>query len=71
MGTLQSAPSVRPAKLTTEEMAGELRVKPQTPRAALCRQGHYMGMRPIKLPNGKLLWDAAAVERLVASEVLK
>lgn len=66
----QTAPSARPAaKITTEEMAGLLRIFPQTARAGLCRNGHYLGMRPVKLPNGKLLWDAAAVERLTSGEV--
>lgn len=65
-----TAPSARPAaKLTTEELAAELRIAPQTARAALCRNGHYLGLRPVKLPNGKLLWDAAEVERLTAGEV--
>lgn len=65
-----TAPSARPAaKITTEETAGLLRVVPQTIRAGLCRNGHYLGLKPVKLPNGKLLWDAAAVERLTAGEV--
>ena len=62
-----TAPSTRPAaKITTEEMAGLLRIVPQTPRAGLCRNGHYLGMRPVKLPNGKLLWDAAEVAALLS-----
>ena len=65
-----TTPSARPAaKITTEELAGLLRIVPQTARAGLCRNGHYLGMRPVKLPNGKLLWDAAAVERLTSGEV--
>ncbi|MBL0354374.1 MAG: DNA-binding protein [Dechloromonas sp.] len=44
-------------------------MEPQTLRASLCRNGHYMGLRPVKLPNGRLLWDAAEVERLTAGEV--
>lgn len=60
----------RPSNLiTTEELAAMLRIVPQTPRAALCRQGHYLGLRPVKLPNGRLLWNAAEVERLTAGEV--
>lgn len=58
-------------KLSTEELAATLRVATQTPRASLCRLGHYMGLRPVKLPNGKLLWDAAEVERLLSGEVLE
>ncbi|MEF8709513.1 MAG: hypothetical protein V5B38_11775 [Candidatus Accumulibacter propinquus] len=55
--------------LTTDEFAEWLRVKSQTIRAALCRDGHYLGLRPVKLPNRRLLWDAAAVERLISGEV--
>lgn len=57
------------AKLSTEEAAAKLRAASQTPRAALCRNGHWMGMRPVKLPNGRLLWDAAEVERLASGGV--
>ena len=57
------------AKLSTEEAAAILRVASQTPRASLCRLGHWMGMRPVKLPNGRLLWDAAEVERLASGGV--
>lgn len=53
-------------KITTEEMAEQLRMRPQSIRAGLCRKGEYLGLRPVKLPNGKLLWDAAAVNRLIS-----
>ena len=59
----------RPRKLDPAEAAAVLRVKPQTLRRALCLQGHYFGMRPVKLPNGRLLWDAADLDRLTAGEV--
>ena len=58
----------RPRKLDTAEAADLLRIRPQTLRRALCLQGHYFGMRPVKLPNGRLLWDAADLERLTAGE---
>ncbi len=61
----------RAAKLSTEELAAALRLKPQTIRAALCRKSHYMGMRPVRLPNGRLLWDAADLDRLTAGEAAK
>lgn len=65
-----TAPAARTgAKLSTEEAAAKLRAAPQTPRSSLCRLGHWMGMRPVKLPNGRLLWDAAEVERLASGEV--
>jgi hypothetical protein len=31
----------------------------------LCRRGSYYGIRPAKLPNGRLLWPGDAVERLL------
>ena len=68
MQSLKHTPPNQSAKLSTEEMAIHLRIAPQTARAGLCRNGHYLGMRPVKLPNGKLLWDAAEVERLTAGE---
>lgn len=61
----------RPRKLDTAEAAATLRVKPQTLRRALCLQGHYFGIRPTKLPNGRLLWDVADLDRLAAGEVAK
>lgn len=60
----------RPRKLDTAEAAAVLRVKPQTLRRALCLNGHYMGLVPCKLPNGRLLWDAADLDRLTAGEVV-
>lgn len=70
MNQITTAPTAHAgAKLSTEEAAAKLRAAPQTPRAALCRLGHWMGMRPVKLPNGRLLWDAAEVERLASGGV--
>lgn len=54
--------------LSTETLALNLGIKPQTLRAALCRNGHYMGIRPIKLPNRFLAWPADAVARLLAGD---
>ena len=67
--TTTLAAAISSAKLSTEEAAAKLRAAPQTPRASLCRLGHWMGMRPVKLPNGRLLWDAAEVERLASGGV--
>lgn len=59
----------RPRKLDTAEAAERLRIRPQTLRRALCLQGHYYGMKPTKLPNGRLLWDSADLDRLTTGEV--
>jgi hypothetical protein len=55
-------------KISTEELAARLLVKEQTIRAGLCRDGHYLGLRPVKLANRRLLWDADEVEALTSGE---
>ena len=52
-------------KFSTKAMARKLLVEENTPRSAYHRQGHYLGMRPVKLPNGRLLWDVEEVEHLL------
>ncbi|MBC9070949.1 hypothetical protein IAI53_03140 [Thauera sp. CAU 1555] len=53
---------------STEEAAALLKIRPQTLRAAVCRDGHYAGIRPHKLPSRFLAWPAADVERLLSGE---
>lgn len=60
--------NARAKTLSTEQAAAALHIKPQTLRAALCRDGHYFGLRPRKLPNGRLLWPAEGIERLLSGE---
>lgn len=55
--------------LSTEELACIFKVQPQSIRAALCRQGHYLGLRPTKPANRRLLWSAADVSRILNGEV--
>lgn len=52
--------------LTTKALAEGTGHKSQTLRAAYCKNGHWCGIRPAKLPNGRLLWPPDAVERLMA-----
>lgn len=54
--------------LTTEALAARLGVKAQSIRAALCRNGSYFGLQPLKLPNRFLLWPADSVERLTSGK---
>ena len=50
----------------TTEFAPLLGVKTQTVHKGYCLNGHYLGIRPIKLPNGRLLWPKADVQALLA-----
>ena len=61
----QALPNAASAGLTTEELAAALSVKQDTLRKRLCQTGSYFGLRPKKLPNGKLRWPADSVEALV------
>jgi hypothetical protein len=56
------------SRLNTDAAAARLGIKPQTMRAALCRDGHYFGLRPIKQPNRMLMWPVDGIERLEAGE---
>jgi hypothetical protein len=68
----QTAPSIRPdAKITTKALTVKFGAQPQTARASYCRHGHWMGLVPLKLPNGKLLWNDAEADRLLAGEAVK
>lgn len=55
-----------PKFFSTEVFADHLQVKPQTVRVNLCRNGHYLGIRPVKLANRLLLWPADAVTALLS-----
>ena len=59
----QTTPTDR-RTLSTDQTAAALHVRPQTLRAAICRDGHYAGIRPHKLPSRFLAWPADAVERV-------
>ncbi len=50
--------------LTTEELAAALSLNPQSLRKRLSQTGGYFGLRPIKLPNGRLQWPPDSVEQL-------
>ena len=43
-------------KVPTNEFATRFGVKGDTLRRNLCVNGHYMGIRPLKMPNQRLLW---------------
>lgn len=51
--------------LTTEEFAAEIKVRPQSIRKRYCQTGSYWGIRPVKVPNGRLLWPADSRERFM------
>lgn len=54
------------AYYTTETAAQRLGLRPQTLRAAVCRDGYYGGCRPCKRANRMLGWPADQIDRLAA-----
>ena len=54
--------------LTTNQLARALGVQGATVRRGLCVDGHYMGLRPVKLPNKRLIWPVDAVLTLRGEE---
>ena len=54
--------------LSTEQAAAALHITAQTLRAAHCRDGHYFGVRPVKLPSRMLAWPTDDIERLLNGE---
>jgi|GEM_PF-6996400 len=51
----------------TSELARRFGVKPDTIRRNLCVKGHFMGLKPLKLPNQRLLWPDVYPEELIAA----
>ncbi len=41
---------------STEELAKLFHIRPGTIRRSLCTRGHYQGLIPIKMGNGRLIW---------------
>jgi len=60
--------STQPPRHTTptSELAKRFGVKSDTVRRNLCVKGHFMGLRPLKLPNDRLLWPDVYPEELAA-----
>ncbi|WP_199671302.1 hypothetical protein [Salinisphaera sp. Q1T1-3] len=54
--------------LSTEALSRATGLKPESIRVRLCRTGSYYGIKPRKLPNGRLLWPADSVDRLLSQK---
>jgi hypothetical protein len=67
---MQAAPgSDRPPRAySTEVAAAAFGVKAHTLRVSCSQHGHYLGVRPVKLPNRRLLWPADQVDALVTGQ---
>ncbi|WP_439889662.1 hypothetical protein ACS7SF_10080 [Ralstonia sp. 25C] len=55
--------------LTTEEFAAVLAIEPQSLHKRYSATGSYHGVRPKKLPNGRLHWPVEQVKALLNGEI--
>ncbi len=53
-----------PLGFSTSELARHLGMTSGAMRVRLCETGSYFGLKPERLPNGRLLWPADSLERL-------
>lgn len=65
---MQTTPHQPRRPYSTVEAAARLTLKPQTLRAAYCRDGHYCGIRPVKSPNRFLYWNANDIDALTTEQ---
>jgi hypothetical protein len=49
---------------TTPELARHVGISAEGLRVHLCKRGSYFGLKPERLPNGRLLWPADSLEKL-------
>lgn len=51
--------------MTTNELARAIGNQGPSIHRRYCMTGSYFGLKPIKLPNGRLLWPDDSVRRLI------
>ncbi|EHQ52909.1 hypothetical protein ECTPHS_09463 [Ectothiorhodospira sp. PHS-1] len=66
MNTTQPALKPPATGFSTNMFADAIGLKAESIRVRLCRTGSFYGVKPGKLPNGRLIWPADSVERLLA-----
>lgn len=52
--------------LGTSQLARQALTTPGNIRVRLCQTGSFFGLKPLKLPSGRLLWPADSLARLAA-----
>ena len=56
--------------ISTKELAKIFGVKAQTIRWNLSQYGHYLGLQPLKMPNGFLRWKKNEVTDVLGTKEL-
>jgi len=55
--------------LSTVELAGGVKSTPASIRTRLCQTGSFHGVKPYKLPNGRLLWPRDSIAQLLGDQL--
>jgi hypothetical protein len=55
-----------PRNYSSTRAATVLGIRAPSLSTALYRNGHYCGIRPARLPNGRLLWPADQIDQLAS-----
>ncbi len=63
-----ATPDLRVAYINTDEFAKALGVQSQTIRRGFCVNGHYLGIKPKKMPNRRLLWPVDKLQEVLSAE---
>lgn len=50
--------------LSTKKLASGLALRPQSIRKRFNQTGSYFGLKPVKLPNGRLYWPSNSIAQL-------
>lgn len=50
---------------STKDFAKYVSVKSATVRRGYCVNGHYLGIKPLRLPNGRLSWPIEEIEKIM------
>jgi hypothetical protein len=50
------------------KLAAQLTLRAQSIRKRYCQTGAYFCVRPVKLPNGRLMWPADALQQLQGAQ---
>lgn len=66
--SVQSAASSYGGYITTESVARAFGILAQSVRKRVSLTGTYFGLKPVKLPNRRLMWEADAVGRFLRGE---
>lgn len=62
--SVQQKAATQEDSMTTFELSRAIGIQAESLRKAVARNGHYFGLTPARLPNGRLSWPDDSVAQL-------